>query len=36
MVARDLFLQKDLGTFVDSVSGFVDIDGVLMLRLTKA
>jgi hypothetical protein len=35
MAARDLFLQADLGTFVDSVAGFVDIDGVLMLRLSK-
>ena len=35
MAARDLFLQADLGTFVDSVAGFVDIDGVLLLRLSK-
>ena len=35
MAARDLFQQVDLGIFVDSIAGFVDIDGVLMLRLTK-
>ena len=36
MTVRNLFLRKDLGTFVGSFKGFVDIDGVLMVRLSKA
>jgi hypothetical protein len=32
---RDLFLEKDLGTHKGSYTGFVNIDGVLMLRLAK-
>ena len=36
MAARDLFQQKDLGTVTDALSGWVNPDGVLMVRLTKA
>ena len=35
MEVRDLFLRKDLGEHVGHYTGFVNIDGVLMLRLSK-
>merc|ERR1712217_340508 len=34
MKVRDLFLRKDVGVFKESFEGFVNIDGVLMLRLS--
>lgn len=36
MAVRDLFLKQDLGTFAGNFTGFVNPDGVLMLRLSKA
>jgi|EP00505_MAST-04D_sp_SCG-Rhode-Island_P003702 alpha-N-acetylgalactosaminidase len=36
MQVRDLFAGKDVGTFTGSFSGFVDPDGVRMLRLSPA
>ena len=35
MAARDLFEKKDLGKFSGSFSAFVNIDGVVMVRLSK-
>lgn len=35
MAVRDLFLRQDLGTATGSFTGWVNIDGVLMLRLSK-
>ena len=35
MAARDLFEKKDLGKFRGSFSAFVNIDGVVMVRLSK-
>ena len=35
MAARDLFLEKDLGTVSDELSGWVNPDGVLMVRLKR-
>ena len=34
MAVRDLFARKDLGVHNGSFTGFVNIDGVLMLRLS--
>ena len=36
MGVRDLFEQRDLGVHAGSFSGFVDLSGVLMLRLSPA
>ena len=35
MAVRDLFGEKDLGTHTGRYTGWVDIDDVLMLRLSK-
>ena len=35
LAVRDLFARKDLGVFNGSFAGFVNIDGVLMLRLSE-
>ena len=35
MAVRDLFLEKDLGSFTGSFTAFVNPDGVVMLRLSK-
>ena len=35
MAVRDLYEQKDLGVHQGSFAGWVDIDDVLMLRLSK-
>jgi alpha-N-acetylgalactosaminidase len=35
MAVRDLYQEKDLGNFTGSMSLYVDIDGVRMLRLRK-
>ena len=34
-LVRDLFRRKDLGVYTGSFTGFVNIDGVLMLRLSQ-
>ena len=36
MAVRDLFARKDIGTATGQVSGWVNPDGVLMLRLSRA
>ena len=35
MTARNLFLRKDLGVFTGNLTGLVDIDDVLIVRLSK-
>ena len=35
MAVRDLYQEKELGNFTGSISLYVDIDGVRMLRLRK-
>ena len=36
MRVRDLFLRKDLGTHTANFTSFVNVDGVVMLRLVKS
>ena len=35
MAVRDIFEEQDLGTHTGQYTGWVDIDDVLMLRLSK-